>query len=318
MESLFGERATLPYPMFASAVFYEEEPHVETTYELSAVETYFCTRGRWWCKRFQGARSTSTQLGKILRAIDQRLRDAEAFSAPLKEASVPKYLAHMIDQEIARYLPWKKAHAPRRISIDRSQLGQIRAAAALTQEALLVDEERGEQAPVRAEADLGHAPAPLQPGKACARVVPQAASPSATRSTQPARSAEEAPPPAAQKPARGHAPQEPAHDAPRAAQPSFSPIGPFTPAAPAASSVPDGLNLTSAEAELLEALLAGADPSGALAQTGALPSVAVDCLNEKLFDVVGDAVIEFDGTVPVLVEDYHEDIEDLLRGASAL
>ncbi len=318
VESLFGERATLPYPMFASAVFYEEEPHAETTYELSAVETYFCTRGRWWCKRFQGARSTSTQLGKILRAIDQRLRDAEAFSAPLKEASVPKYLAHMIDQEIARYLPWKKAHASRRISIDRSQLGQIRAAAALTQEALLVDEERGEQAPVRTEADLGHAPAPLQPGKACARVVPQAASPSATRSTQPARSAEEAPPPAAQKPARGHAPQEPAHDTPRAAQPSFSPIGPFTPAAPAASGVPDGLNLTAAETELLEALLAGADPSGALAQTGALPSVAVDCLNEKLFDVVGDAVIEFDGTVPVLVEDYHEDIEDLLRGASAL
>ena len=35
-------------------------------------------------------------------------------------------------------------------------------------------------------------------------------------------------------------------------------------------------------------------------------------INEKLFDIVGDAVIEFDGDTPVLIEDYEQDVREIL------
>ena len=41
-------------------------------------------------------------------------------------------------------------------------------------------------------------------------------------------------------------------------------------------------------------------------------SLVVDSINEKLFDVVGDAVIEYEGDDPVLVEDYLEDVREIL------
>ena len=44
--------------------------------------------------------------------------------------------------------------------------------------------------------------------------------------------------------------------------------------------------------------------------TGAMD--AVDAVNEKLYDEIGDAAIEFDGDTPQLVEDYRPDVEELL------
>ena len=38
----------------------------------------------------------------------------------------------------------------------------------------------------------------------------------------------------------------------------------------------------------------------------------VDAVNEKLYDEIGDAAIEFDSDVPRLVEDYRLDVEGLL------
>ena len=39
-----------------------------------------------------------------------------------------------------------------------------------------------------------------------------------------------------------------------------------------------------------------------------------DSINEKLMDMIGDVVIEFDGEDPVLVEDYEEELEGLFSG----
>ncbi|MFC2706012.1 MAG: tellurite resistance TerB C-terminal domain-containing protein [Olsenella profusa] len=41
-------------------------------------------------------------------------------------------------------------------------------------------------------------------------------------------------------------------------------------------------------------------------------SLAVDTINELLFDLVGDTVIAFDGDEPYLVEDYAEDVREAL------
>lgn len=67
------------------------------------------------------------------------------------------------------------------------------------------------------------------------------------------------------------------------------------------------LGLTAEELSLLEALLAGQAPQTASAD------LLVDAINEKLLDLVGDVVVEFDETgTPRLVEDYAEDVREAL------
>ena len=78
----------------------------------------------------------------------------------------------------------------------------------------------------------------------------------------------------------------------------------------AASGTPCGL--TASELEFLQALLVG-DVAGAKAAVGVgMASLMVDAVNEKLYDEIGDAAIEFDGDTPQLVEDYRPDVEELL------
>lgn len=70
------------------------------------------------------------------------------------------------------------------------------------------------------------------------------------------------------------------------------------------------LGLDSAQLALLRALL-GEVPMPA--DDGAMfLSLAVDAINEAFLDIVGDTVIEFDGDVPVLIEDYEQDVRDAL------
>ena len=152
--SLFGEETAMPYTMFASAVFFAPERHEDCEYRLDPIHIYRCQNGFWECMRIHGSRQKSSKLGEMMRACDQRLRLALDPAHPLKEEKVPKYLAKIIDDEIVAWLSWDAAHQPVKIDIDLSQLGHIRSAAVQTREALLIDEEREDGAPVEAEATL--------------------------------------------------------------------------------------------------------------------------------------------------------------------
>lgn len=67
--------------------------------------------------------------------------------------------------------------------------------------------------------------------------------------------------------------------------------------------------LTEAETAFLNALINGGNWSETAVKTGNLPSVLADSINEKFFDDFGDTVIEFNGDIPELVEDYTEDLK---------
>ena len=143
-ETLFGTRFAVRHVMYASAVRYEPTLHPDCVYELSPTRRYTCKNGLWTCDSYHDGGARSTKLGQIVRAVDRRLREALGFGHPLKEHGEPKYLLKIIDDEVADYLAWQKAHAPRRVEIDLSKLAGIRSAAATTREALLIDEEREE------------------------------------------------------------------------------------------------------------------------------------------------------------------------------
>ena len=284
--SLFGEETAMPYTMFASAVFFAPERHKDCEYRLDPIHIYRCQNGFWECMRIHGSRQKSSKLGEMMRACDQRLRLALDPAHPLKEEKVPKYLAKIIDDEIVAWLSWDAAHQPVKIDIDLSQLGHIRSAAAQTREALLIDEEREDGTLTEAvEADSGQLEAEPE-----ANMV---AEPVATTMQQ-----DEA-------------------DEPTISTEQFGVVAPLLAPAPTpatAMHADTASALAHAAEDYLRALLEqnAAQAASAVERSGQSEDMLVDSINEALFDLVGDTVIEFGATGPQIIEDYEADVRGYL------
>ena len=284
--SLFGEETAMPYTMFASAVFFAPERHEDCEYRLDPIHIYRCQNGFWECMRIHGNRQKSSKLGEMMRACDQRLRLALDPAHPLKEEKVPKYLAKIIDDEIVAWLSWDAAHQPVKIDIDLSQLGHIRNAAAQTREALLIDEEREDGASAEAEAaDSGQPEAePVTDATVEAVVAP-------IRQNE--------------------------ADEPTISTEQFGVVAPLlapTPAVAAAAPADATNELAPAADAYLRALLEhnAAQAESAVVQSGQSEDMLVDTINEALFDLVGDTVIEFSAAGPQIIEDYEADVRGYL------
>lgn len=284
--SLFGEETAMPYTMFASAVFFSPNRHEDCEYRLDPIHIYRCQNGFWECMRIHGSRQKSSKLGEMMRACDQRLRLALDPTHPLKEEKVPKYLAKIIDDEIVAWLSWDAAHQPVKIDIDLSQLGHIRSAAAQTREALLIDEEREDDVPMEAEATLIEQP-----------------------NTEPAPSMTAGP---GEMVTRQDEPDEPT-----VSTEEFGVVAPLLVSVPAPvtpASAEAANKLAPAADAFLRALLERntAQATLAVARSGKSEDMLVDSINEALFDLVGDTVIEFGAAGPQIIEDYEADVRGYL------
>lgn len=284
--SLFGEETAMPYTMFASAVFFAPERHEDCEYHLDPIHIYHCQNGFWECMRIHGSRQKSSKLGEMMRACDQRLRLALDPAHPLKEEKVPKYLAKIIDDEIVAWLSWDAAHQPVKIDIDLNQLGHIRSAAAQTREALLIDEEREDDALEDAEA--------AGPGK------PEA-EPAANMVAEPVATAI----------------RQNEDDEPTISTEQFGVVAPLLAPAPTpATAAPADITsaLAPAAENYLRALLEqnAAQAASAVEKSGQSEDMLVDSINEALFDLVGDTVIEFGAAGPQIIEDYEADVRGYL------
>ena len=284
--SLFGEETAMPYTMFASAVFFAPKRHEDCEYRLDPIHIYRCQNGFWECMRIHGSRQKSSKLGEMMRACDQRLRLALDTGHPLKEEKVPKYLAKIIDDEIVAWLSWDAAHQPVKIDIDLSQLGHIRSAAAQTREALLIDEEREDGTPTEAESTFFEQPV---------------VEPASDVIAQPVATA---------------MPQDEA-DEPTVSTEQFGIVAPLLAPEPAPSTttpIDAATALDPAADAYLRALLEQdtAQAASAVAQSGQSEDMLVDNINEALFDLVGDTVIEFGAAGPQIIEDYEADVRGYL------
>lgn len=284
--SLFGEETAMPYTMFASAVFFAPERHKDCEYRLDPIHIYRCQNGFWECMRIHGSRQKSSKLGEMMHACDQRLRLALDPAHPLKEEKVPKYLAKIIDDEIVAWLSWDAAHQPVKIDIDLSQLGHIRSAAAQTREALLIDEEREDD--VLAEVDTAGSEQPKAEPAADAFVEAVAAPIRQDETDEPTISTEQF----------------------GVVAPLLAPTPAFAAAAPADATI----ELAPAADAYLRALLEhdAAQAESAVMQSEQSEDMLVDTINEALFDLVGDTVIEFSAAGPQIIEDYEADVRGYL------
>lgn len=284
--SLFGEETAMPYTMFASAVFFAPERHEDCEYRLDPIHIYRCQNGFWECMRIHGSRQKSGKLGEMMRACDQRLRLALDPAHPLKEEKVPKYLAKIIDDEIVAWLSWDAAHQPVKIDIDLSQLGHIRSAAAQTREALLIDEEREDGTLADAEVTV----AERREAKPVAGTI---AEPVATTMQQDEASE------------------------PTISTEQFGVVAPLLAPAPTSAdtaSADTASALDPAADAYLRALLEhnAVQAESAVVQSEQSEDMLVDTINEALFDLVGDTVIEFSAAGPQIIEDYEADVRGYL------
>lgn len=279
VEGLFGGTTVEPYTMFSSAVFYEPTPHPDGLFILSPMESFVCTGGRWRRRSLCDLVARSKDLGMVLHAVDAMLRDRLDYPYPLKERPVATYVRKFIEKAIDELFARKEEEERRRITIDLSQLGHIRAVAAVTQEALLTDEERGDAGPSEADVQAG------KPSSQHLQTVPEAAE-------------------HLSEPSDG---MQATHDIPSAELPAKPPQA--SPEPPVASTEA-GLALSPAEKLVVYALLSESDvPAN---PEGQMLSLVVDSINEKLFDLVGDAVIEYEEDTPVLIEDYVQDVREIV------
>lgn len=74
----------------------------------------------------------------------------------------------------------------------------------------------------------------------------------------------------------------------------------------------DATNLSNIEYEFLKCLLYGKNYGDLVKSNGLMLSVLVDSINEKLFDIFCDTVLIFDGDKPELIEDYEDELKDIL------
>ena len=70
--------------------------------------------------------------------------------------------------------------------------------------------------------------------------------------------------------------------------------------------------LSADDVAILRSLLDGTFDAAAVRARGIMVSLVADRINEVFFDILGDAVIEFDGDDPRVVEDYEEDVREVL------
>ena len=249
VEGMFGEETYAAYSMFPSAVFWSPVRHEDADYRASESEHYLCENGFWYQVYPIHRMISNKDLGLLVHAVDTRMREKTSYPHPLKPRKLPKYQGKFVDEEICALYALREAEEKARVRIDWSSLGGIRSASERTREALLTDEERGEEFERERE-----------------EVVVPAAAPVAT-------------------------------------------VPPVSESATEPTSQPDVLGLTDEQLSVLYALL-----NGESVPNEGFVSLAVDAINDAFLDVIGDTVIDYDGEVPCLVEDYVEDVRAELNG----
>ena len=149
------------HQIFRDTPFYTPERHADVTIRLR-MESYRCERGLWYRLRVTQRGYSSRDLGDLLHAVDCTMRKAVGYSSPLKERTIPKYQQKIVDREVEAYLAERKAYEATRIHIDKASLTGIRSSAIRTREALLTDEERGEE-PTALGSEGAHVATPARP-----------------------------------------------------------------------------------------------------------------------------------------------------------
>lgn len=282
----FGRRRAQDWHPLEYTLYYNNsKKRKSVAYELNPSRSYLFKEGAWYVVTYQSYYFNRKIIADFLHETDRRLRLYLKIGHPLKERKEAAWAVPYIEAVIEADRKAKIEAARPKISIDFSGLDKIRKDALETQDNLLTEEERNT----------------LESDAVKKAVRKSAASKKRTKEDSAARKNTAAVLPVAAPP---HLASEQS-EAAVLATPSGSAFGA---SGPSGVSVP----LDDMQMQLLRMLLRGEPVQELIAAQHGMPSVIADAINEALFDLIGDTVVECDGKTITLVEDYRDNIIGIL------
>lgn len=306
----FGEQTTRGWYPLSNAVYCRKSRLQPREYRLSDCRSYRCNGGSWQVTSYE---KLSFDLGRFqgfLHETDARLHRYLKTGHYLREKTADAWIIPWIEAVIEDDRKAEAEAAKPRITIDLSGLDRIRRDSDITRDRLLVETDRED---------------PSETGKRgrseAARTGSRTAAPSERIESGSAGKADRE---AADSPKDGLASEIwPSSEDGSAAE--DTPAAWYAPSAEQASVAACTAGLEPALAELplddthlriLRALLLGQGTSELIASAHLMPSVVADCINEALYDEIGDSVLLCEEDQLTLVGDYIEDLKQILGGSS--
>lgn len=140
-ERLFGKRKPVAYQPFKRAIFCDPLARGDYRYRIGPIDHVYCRVGAWSRLRYPAPRKAKTWVGDFLKTVDAILReeygDARELAAPMDT----KYIVEAIRAEARELLRVRREAEERAVRIDLGKLGAIRAAADVTRDRLIVEED---------------------------------------------------------------------------------------------------------------------------------------------------------------------------------
>lgn len=324
LDGMFGPQYAMPYTLFVGVPTHVKAPQNGTVMRLTEGQWLTYRLDRWKMHYPSDRRIDASDMSKLLRAIDRQMRLDWNYKKPLKPRPLPQYQQAMVRKRSEEVRQEEVEEQKKRIVIDFSQLGKIRAAAATTRETLLVDEEREGYIPEEAVTSspgsdaLANNEQVKGGGASSGPRAKQVEKDAGATGTKPEHVEEGVgvPGPTAglnSAPAFGSASlsfSTPSQASSAPTPGATSATASLTTSSQTNPTLP--LGLTPLELEVARRILDGEDPNGPLGSTTPSLEMVVDSINEKFFDEIGDTVFEFGDNGPSPVEDYVDDVRGIL------
>lgn len=280
LEKCFGAKGVYPYHMFRKAIFYDHIHYEDYEYVFSDARIYRCRDGHWSLETFYKADSKSSDLGAICKEIDRICRRKFSFGHPLQQKLNLPLIIQAISDAADTYIKEKEEAAKPKIHIDFGKLSGIRKDAAYTRDQLITEEEMSDEDEFMKFEDevLASNITESVPNKSVALSDSKL--------------------------------QIGVDDIDIREVISNDNISNDK---TVSNDQPSGnLPISEHQMNIVNLLLAGKNVIEYAASNHLMLAVEIDAINETLYDEIGDTVIEFDGDTPELVEDYIDDIKQIL------
>lgn len=129
IDSIVGTPGRKYYQIFNSAVFYDYKRYKHLEYKVDDTRTIICTDGRWSVDctgDSRGTVNTSPVLGQIMHETDRKLRESFGYAHKLIKRPVSGDFEKIIDQAISEYKEEREKALRPVVNIDTSKLDVIR------------------------------------------------------------------------------------------------------------------------------------------------------------------------------------------------
>lgn len=285
LEKCFGAKGVYPYHMFRKAIFYDHIHYEDYEYVFSDARIYRCRDGHWSLETFYKADSKSSDLGAICKEIDRICRRKFSFGHPLQQKLNLPLIIQAISDAADTYIKEKEEAAKPKIHIDFGKLSGIRKDAAYTRDQLITEEEIYSEEDLLDQIDTGAKNNQYTSDEYEFMKFDDEVS-------------------AGNETKAGSNNNASVYD--YKLQPSENDKA-------VSNDQPSGnLLISEHQMNIVNLLLSGGNVIEYAASNHLMLAIEIDAINEALYDEIGDTVIEFDGDTPELVEDYIDDIKQIL------